>query len=187
MPEQPPIRTPVRYWTGYREGEGKRSRTRTTVQPLGGEGGTLVVWVEGEGSCISMTHIQVVTPKRIQRRRTKGWRMPDGARYAGRPTKWGNPWRIIPVRDSHFPWGDAADVIHETTGNSIGRFERTERTPGTGAPYWACHAFRRDLTDELIADARRELAGWDLACFCALDQPCHVDTWLAIVNGDPPK
>ena len=32
-------------------------------------------------------------PKRIQRRRTKGWRMPEGAVYVGRPTKWGNPWR----------------------------------------------------------------------------------------------
>ncbi len=30
-------------------------------------------------------------PQRIQRKRTKGWRMPDGAVYVGRPTKWGNP------------------------------------------------------------------------------------------------
>ncbi len=30
-------------------------------------------------------------PKRIQRKRTKGWRMPAGAVYVGRPTKWGNP------------------------------------------------------------------------------------------------
>ena len=30
-------------------------------------------------------------PKRIQRKRTKGWRMPTGAVYVGRPTKWGNP------------------------------------------------------------------------------------------------
>lgn len=30
-------------------------------------------------------------PIRIQRKRTKGWRMPEGAVYVGRPTKWGNP------------------------------------------------------------------------------------------------
>jgi len=29
-------------------------------------------------------------PRRIQRRRTKGWRMPKGAVYVGRPTVWGN-------------------------------------------------------------------------------------------------
>jgi hypothetical protein len=36
----------------------------------------------------------VVSPERIQRRRAKGWRMPDGAVYVGRPTKWGNPWVV---------------------------------------------------------------------------------------------
>lgn len=33
-------------------------------------------------------------PKRIQRKRTKGWRMPEGAVYVGRPTKWGNPFTV---------------------------------------------------------------------------------------------
>lgn len=32
-------------------------------------------------------------PIRIQRHRTKGWRMPEGAIYVGRPTKWGNPYQ----------------------------------------------------------------------------------------------
>ena len=35
-------------------------------------------------------------PKRIQRKRTKGWKMPDGAVYVGRPTKWGNPYSVSP-------------------------------------------------------------------------------------------
>ena len=30
--------------------------------------------------------------ERIQRRRTKGWRMPPDVVYVGRPTKWGNPY-----------------------------------------------------------------------------------------------
>src|SRR5688500_7708213 len=33
-------------------------------------------------------------PKRIQRKRSKGWRMPEGAVYVGRPTRWGNPFRV---------------------------------------------------------------------------------------------
>lgn len=32
--------------------------------------------------------------KRIQRKRTQGWRMPQGAVYVGRPTRWGNPFDI---------------------------------------------------------------------------------------------
>ncbi len=33
-------------------------------------------------------------PQRIQRKRTKGWRMPEGAVYVGRPSKWGNPFAV---------------------------------------------------------------------------------------------
>lgn len=29
---------------------------------------------------------------RIQRKRTKGWKMPPNTVYVGRPTEWGNPW-----------------------------------------------------------------------------------------------
>ena len=32
--------------------------------------------------------------KRIQRKRTKGWKMPGNAVYVGRPTKWGNPYTV---------------------------------------------------------------------------------------------
>ena len=121
-------------------------------------------------------------PQRLQRKRTAGWRAPEGARYVGWPSKWANPWRIVPVRDNSFPWGDAADVIHAETGASIGRFDRVSRGPGMGAPYWACQAFRRDLADELIEEARSELAGHDLLCWCRLDQPCHADIWIELSN-----
>lgn len=33
-------------------------------------------------------------PHRIQRKRIRGWRMPEDAVYVGRPTKWGNPHRF---------------------------------------------------------------------------------------------
>jgi hypothetical protein len=32
--------------------------------------------------------------KRIQRKRVKGWKMPKNAVYVGRPTRWGNPFKI---------------------------------------------------------------------------------------------
>ena len=33
-------------------------------------------------------------PTRLQLRRTKGWRAPEGAIVVARPTKWGNPHRV---------------------------------------------------------------------------------------------
>lgn len=33
--------------------------------------------------------------QRVQRERTKGWKMQPNTVYVGRPTKWGNPFRAI--------------------------------------------------------------------------------------------
>ncbi|MGW2220981.1 hypothetical protein ACWCSD_38855 [Nonomuraea sp. NPDC001684] len=53
-----PVGTLVRYWTGARFDEGKTSRTRTIAQLLNGNGP--VVWVEDEGTCIGLTHVQPI-------------------------------------------------------------------------------------------------------------------------------
>jgi Domain of unknown function (DUF4326) len=34
-----------------------------------------------------------------------------------------------------------------------------------------------------IEDARRELAGRDLACWCAPDGPCHADVLIEVANA----
>lgn len=44
-------------------------------------------------------------PARIQRTRAKGWTMPAGAVYVGRPTRWGNP---FPVAGSWIVWAAVA-------------------------------------------------------------------------------
>jgi len=33
-------------------------------------------------------------PVRVQRKRVKGWRMPENTVYVGRPTKYGNPYQV---------------------------------------------------------------------------------------------
>lgn len=62
-------------------------------------------------------------PKRIVRSRAKGWRMPEGAIYVGRPTQWGNPWRFGLAKDGRWdvdgpgwtgmlPFGSEQDARH---------------------------------------------------------------------------
>jgi hypothetical protein len=41
-----------------------------------------------------------------------------------------------------------------------------------------------DQTGE-TSRALRSLSGKDLACWCALDQPCHADALLALANPPP--
>jgi hypothetical protein len=53
-----PVGTKILYWTGIRQGVGKESVTNTEARLLGGH--TPVVWVEGHGPCVALTHIEPV-------------------------------------------------------------------------------------------------------------------------------
>lgn len=100
-----------------------------------------------------------MTPQRIQRRRVKGWKMPEGAVYVGRPTKWGNPYMM------HGPI-DRATVVD--------LYKKWTEWVQEG----------RNIAE----DARRELRGKNLVCWCKPGDPCHADVLLRIANeGDSPK
>jgi hypothetical protein len=48
----------------------------------------------------------------------------------------------------------------------------------------ALRLYRQLLEDsDLLDRARAELTGRDLACWCPLDQQCHADILLDLVNG----
>ena len=52
-----------------------------------------------------ITGVARMKPERIQRRRTKGWRMPKNCVYVGRPSKFGNPfegWMIAKLSTKGF-------------------------------------------------------------------------------------
>lgn len=113
------------------------------------------------------------TPKRIQRRRTAGWRMPEGAVYVGRPTKWGNPYR----------WNDYQDVGHDYEGEpyavSAADRRRFAVVDFTSVVKYGIGSFDYPSRDEIWC----ELAGRDLVCWCPLDSPCHADVLLELANS----
>lgn len=100
-------------------------------------------------------------PRRIQLRRTKGWRMPPGAVKVDRSTQWGNPFRV-----------GMLGVPDATT--AVARFRRLLSRPDLEADHQRFH-----LTPERI---RADLAGKSLACWCRPGEPCHADVLLAIAN-----
>ena len=97
--------------------------------------------------------------KRIQRQRTKGWRMPANTVYVGRGSRWGNPFRV--GRWFAFVPG------HNVTDNA----HAVELYREDFMPY----AMRRP-------DFLAPLEGKDLACWCPLDQPCHADVLLEMIR-----
>lgn len=53
-----PVGTRVRYWTGLREGPGAESKTRSEARALSPDHAS--VWVEGQASCIALSHVEVL-------------------------------------------------------------------------------------------------------------------------------
>ena len=123
-----------------------------------------------------------MSPQRIQRRRTKGWRMPDAATYVGRPTKWGNPFDVgglMTLDDS------LALYRNLVTGIWSPKIPNERGWPDhyVAAIYARQHEWTKRINDHPLHAIRAELAGLHLACWCPLDQPCHADVLLDIANG----
>jgi hypothetical protein len=104
-------------------------------------------------------------PIRIQRKRTKGWRMPPNTVYVGRGTPWGNPFRIGTD-------GTAQECVEKFVNKLIPYRHRGPHN--TLADYLE--------SDALLRAIELRLRGKNLACWCPLDQPCHADVLLEIAN-----
>ncbi|MFF2852623.1 DUF4326 domain-containing protein [Streptomyces sp. NPDC058001] len=120
-------------------------------------------------------------PIRIQRRRTPGWRKPEGAVYVGRPTRFANPARIVRAdRGLTIQWG--------ATGRSVGTYP----ADGVEARRYATELYRSwlDLPEQADTCAlfRALLHGRDLTCWCPLPAPgepdhCHAAVLLELASG----
>ena len=103
-------------------------------------------------------------PVRIQRQRTKGWKMPPNTVYVGRPTKWGNPFVV---------------------GKSGGAYTKLVKNQRHA---WQLYESVAVDNQKLIEAARAELRGKNLACFCPLPtqlyEPdcCHAAVLLKLAN-----
>ena len=100
-------------------------------------------------------------PKRIQRKRLKGWKTPANTVFVGRPSKYGNPFRV-------------AD------------YSNKNRLPKESIQQFACDDFVSLLDQGELPytrdDIRLDLAGKNLSCFCKEGTPCHADVLLKIAN-----
>jgi hypothetical protein len=99
-------------------------------------------------------------PKRIQRRRTKGWRMPPNTRYVGRGSKWGNC----------FDW----QFYMQTHG--VSEREAKQWAKDSFAAVWTKYA---GGAYKVYLDLLR---GQDVACWCGLNDPCHGDVLIDLAN-----
>lgn len=102
-------------------------------------------------------------PKRIQLKRTKGWRMPRNTVKVDRTTIWGNPWKVTTRRTAE----EAVLAFH------LALF--MELRDATLLPKFSKRV-------KSIAQRVYELRGKNLACWCKPGEPCHADVLLSISN-----
>lgn len=144
-----------------------------------------------------------MSPVRVQRRRTKGWRMPENTVYVGRGSKWGNPFKLSTysalarepaIHNPDKPWeyegrisaaGTRHDFFHAdgtitpvtVRAMTLDEIVLCYRAYIMGGE-WPCDWRRHSQVEQV----REALAGKNLACWCPLDQPCHADVLLELAN-----
>lgn len=143
-------------------------------------------------------------PERVRLSRAKGWRMPANTVSVARPTKWGNPERVVldRMRWDGETYDDDGEFVEQGPWLCLAR--GCAFPPEVGKPFggwWfatrqeaaakAVEMFRFRLTADIasvrlpIADELAELRGKNLACWCPLGRPCHADVLLELANARP--
>lgn len=131
-------------------------------------------------------------PTRIQLKRTKGWRKPEGAIVVARPSRWGNPFKALPTAEAwsvfcRIPIG--LDIWIERVGIVSREVALAEAIDlyRIRIVNWANDEFD---ADDPVAEALAPLRGRDLACWCPLEDaagrrmPCHADVLLQMANPE---
>ena len=126
------------------------------------------------------------SPVRVQRRRVKGWRMPPNTAYVGHPTVFGNLSGCgRPHHCQRRPCGCCppaeyccVDRYREFVVSGLEGRPSTGGTISVALDAVSGYPIRSELVRRLP-----ELRGKNLACWCALDAPCHADVLLDLANG----
>lgn len=120
-------------------------------------------------------------PRRIQRKRVKGWKMPPNTVSVTRPGRWGNPFPVELIgrelavemfRDLLTGMFDPYKVEHLSDAEFKVLYDAKTRFEQ-----------RLNYGVELRRAARSELRGKNLACYCKPDDACHADVLLELANS----
>lgn len=115
----------------------------------------------------------MVTPRRIQLSRARGWRMPPSTIKVDRTTRWGNPYRVLRIDGV---WCCTTKRSVTDSGVSI--------LCGSEAEAWdQVMLSYRGYAKRTLGRAVDQLRGFNLACWCAPTAPCHADVLLELANA----
>lgn len=116
---------------------------------------------------------QVTKPIRIQRSRQQKQVSPNGLPivYIGRPTKWGNPYKVVGEEGHWF-------VMDENDEPVLTFNEKPQ------ALNCCIELYREQISHMHNVGTLNifELKGKNLSCWCKIGEPCHADVLLELAN-----
>lgn len=107
-------------------------------------------------------------PIRIQRKRSKGWKLPENAVIVTRGTMWGNPFVVKPDAQPGTQYFCGTYIAVPTVEDAVDCFRLMLEEPSMKG---------------YVEAVKQKLRGKDLACFCKPGQPCHADILLKVANA----
>lgn len=117
-------------------------------------------------------------PERIQLKRTKGWRKPEGAIVVARPGRWGNPFKPAMVINRVALRQGIVETYCQSPAHAVECYRKWLK----GQPFLV-GGHNLAPRPPTVDDIRAALRGHDLACWCPPDKPCHADVLLEIANA----
>ena len=121
--------------------------------------------------------------KRVQRKRSKGFKLPANTKCVDRTTKFGNPFKlttdgfILYYKEGKIlgsPWC-YLNELHYTIKTVVKLYEE-----------WITGEFNYKGVEKVLPPIPdiSELKGKNLACFCSEGSPCHGDVLLKLANPE---
>ncbi len=135
-----------------------------------------------------------MTPIRVQRSRKKGYKLPENTVCVSRGTKYGNPFEVSKDGNKWIITTSEGKRCEEILAKNAKLKYNTKEEATIDAikcyskwivPYEHSSPISDFyISKHILQEAISDLRGKTLACWCKLDEHCHADFLLKLVNED---
>lgn len=119
-----------------------------------------------------------MTPTRIQRRRTKGFRLPPGTICITRPGRYGNP--FVVGETYRAAWLARIANVHGLEWQELIKAGVTPKTKEEAVKWFKMHleTILKIWPESAMKDIEELARAKHIACWCKEGEACHGDVWI---------
>lgn len=123
-------------------------------------------------------------PIEVQRKRSRGFRLPENTVCVNRPLKYGNPFKVINNDICGYNSDIGEWIFIESRKKFPDAISARKRAVQLFEEYVNGNCYPLPFAPYNIADIKNDLKGKNLACFCPVGSECHRTVLLKIANEE---